>query len=110
VETPKGAAYLLDERFLSIDEVSKRYKIHRSAIYRWFHDGLCNGRVKLEVCPVGHRWFTSEEALIRFHDRVAAIRLGQPSGPDTQPIRRRTATQRAKDSAAAARACEQLGV
>lgn len=47
-----------------------------TTLWRWRNRGVCG--VKLEVCCVGGRTYTSTEALSRFLERVTAAKNGQP--------------------------------
>ena len=47
-------------------------QISYHTLRRWVDVGVMG--VRLEICHVGHRSFTSAEALARFHERVADAR------------------------------------
>lgn len=107
---PCGGSYLLAETVRTLDEIAQRNDQHISAVYRWARQGLCGGRARLETYLRGSRWITSEEALIRFFDRVNAIRRGEPvdSGDSPAPLRR-SAVARRKAAEAADKLAEALG-
>jgi len=78
-------------------------KTHVSTLYRWTVSG-CRG-VVLESIQIGATRATSREALQRFFER-----LSQPDGIGENPSTPRTASQRQRQSEAAAKELEDLGV
>lgn len=85
---------------------------HPSTIFRWMKDGV-NGK-RLEYVKVGRKIATSEAALARFFEAVAAADPAPRSTPttstSTSTTKVRTATQRQRDIAAAEQVCAKLGV
>jgi hypothetical protein len=77
-------------------------KTHVSTLYRWTVSG-CRG-VILESIQIGATRATSREALQRFF-----VRLSNPSQAGDAPSAPRTASQRERDSEAAANELKDLG-
>jgi hypothetical protein len=108
-----GGSYLLAESVLTIDQAAKKNGTVSGVVHQWRRRGL-RGGILLECYLRGPRWITSEEALIRFFDRVNAAARGEPiaSGDPGSPTISvaRTSAQRKAASEQAARECQALGV
>lgn len=108
---------LASETLIPLAALASRHGLHVSALHRAARVGTlgrpdargARQRVHLGTIKVLGRWYTTEEAWIRY---IAATN-GTPSTATTDPSgapRRRTAAQRRLDSERAARQCEALGV
>jgi hypothetical protein len=102
---------LLDgEPLLPLSDLARRgpghrgaARLHAATLSRWILKGArgtSGQRIRLEAVRTPGRWLTSEAALWRFLNALAAA-------PVTEPARSPSARQRA--SAAAARQLDQLG-
>ena len=84
---------LAHEPLLTLGQAATRYpghrgarRLHPSALTRWILTGvraIDGRRVKLEALRVGTRWLTSEEALQRFAEALAAPAGSAPTASQT---------------------------
>jgi hypothetical protein len=94
---------LNDEALISLSQAAARFPGHRGAerlhpatMTRWILKGVLaidGRRVKLEATRLGCRWLTSEAALQRFADALAAPQDG--AAPSRTPTARQKASDRA---------------
>ena len=75
------------ENLLTLADAAKRFNVSKCSVMRWVRFGQQG--VLLGARKLGARWYTSEEALQRFTDRVTSVELGgntpapSGSGPST---------------------------
>lgn len=69
---------LLKETHITIPELAKLSRRHRSTIFRWIHSG-CGG-VRLESLAIGGRLVSSMEAYERFITALNAERIASGTG------------------------------
>lgn len=62
------------ERLLSLADAAKRFGVSNCSVMRWVRFGQKG--VLLGARKLGAKWYTSEEALQRFSDRLTAVELG----------------------------------
>jgi hypothetical protein len=110
--TAHGGSYLLAESVLTIEQAARKANTSTGVVHRWRLTGL-RGGIRLECYLRGARWITSDEALIRFFDRLNAAAHGErgDSGNPDLPSASiaRTAAQRKNASERAAQECQALG-
>jgi hypothetical protein len=102
---------ILQETMVTLHEAAQTFpsnragkKMNFSTILRWGLNGVLaidGRRVKLEMARVGGRWLTSKEALQRFSAALAPTNEGDEI---------RTPTSRKRESAAAKKKLQELGV
>lgn len=63
-----------NERLVSLADAAKRFGVSKCSIVRWVRFGQRG--VWLGARKLGAKWYTSEEALQRFTDRVTIVELG----------------------------------
>lgn len=86
------------ERLLFLGDAAKRFGVSKCSVMRWVRFGQHG--VFLGARKLGAKWFTSEEALQRFSDKVTIVELGGvPASPavDHQRSGKKAATFKSKD-------------
>lgn len=98
---------LMAETLVPLCDVAARYPAtggkprHVGVVRRWVRKGVAG--VRLEAAQVAGRWYTSEQALGRFHDGVARARRKRgPVGVAARFVRPRPEGRRERESERAA--------
>jgi hypothetical protein len=102
-----AAKLLLAEKLITLYEAARRLPPGRNGgpvslpcLLRWVTRGArgpAHERIRLEAIRVGGRWLTTEEALVRFAERLTPRLDGTPVPAPRTPTRRQRASQRAVD-------------
>src|SRR4051812_48071168 len=102
IDTPTEEILTLAQAAAELPRRRRGRKTHVSTLYRWTVAG-CRG-VVLEHIQIGATRATSREALQRFFERLTRASRGADA-----PSTTRTASQRQRQSEAAAKKLEELG-
>ena len=97
------------EKLIGMGRAAALHGMHRSTFIRWILKGPPSGlgeKFRLEAVRRGYVWFTSEEAISRFFERLSQVERPSEEGAETAEAK---PASRLKKAEAASREMELAG-